>query len=108
MVKDFLVLQIKDAITARNILINNNEKMKNLLDQFVGQPETYQLDIRILEHFLGSDFPDLKLVLRCSLKKFYKPASAAMSLVLRAGIDKETKATFELITESVAKINKSI
>jgi hypothetical protein len=108
MVKNYLVLQIKNAIIARNYIINKNEKMKNLLDQFVGKPATYQLDVDDLEHFLGSDFPDLKLVLRCSLNKIYKPASAAMSLVLRAGIDKETKATFELITESVAKINKSI
>jgi hypothetical protein len=104
----YLEIQINDAITARNQAVENNEKMKSLLDQFVGQPETYQLDIRDLEKFLGSNIPDIKPVLRCSRQKIYKPATPAMSLVLRAGIDKNAKATFDLIRESVKKLNKSI
>jgi hypothetical protein len=109
MVKSYLVLQLKDAIYDRDVAIENNENMKKLLDQFVGKPATYQLDIRKIKYFLGSsNYPDLELVLRCSIDKNYKPLTAAMSLVLRAGIEKNAKSTFELITESVAKINKSI
>lgn len=108
MVKDFLVLQIKNAITARDEAIENNENMKNLLDQFVGKPATYQLDISNIKYYLGSKIPDIKPILRRSLKEFFKPASPAMSLVLRADIEKNAEVTFELITKSVAKINKSI
>ena len=103
-----MVRHIKDAIVARDKVIENNEKMKNLLDQFIGKPATYELDITDLQHYLGTDIPDLKPILRSSLNKIFKPATAAISLVLRAGIEKNAKATFELITQSVSKINKSI
>jgi hypothetical protein len=89
MVKRYLVIQLTDAITARDEAIENNENMKKLLDQFVGQPATYQLHITDLQHYLGLKIPDIKPILRRSLEKIYKPATAAMSLVLRAGIDKK-------------------
>lgn len=111
MVKSYLVLQLTDAIYDRDVAIENNQNMKKLLEQFVGKPAIYQLDIRRIEYYLGlgaSDYPDLELVLRYSLDRIYKPVTAAMSLVLRAGIEKNAQATFELIKESVAKINKSI
>lgn len=82
--------------------------MKNLLDQFLEQPSTYRLDISDLQLYLDSDIQEIEPVLRSSLKQTYKPVTAAMSLVLWAGIEKNAKATFELIRESVAKINKSI
>ena len=83
-----------------------NVKVDQLLSMFKGQPETYQLGVDDLEQHLGpKPFPDLKGVLRCTLNDIYKPATAAMSLVLRAGIEKKTDITFDLIREQVAKIN---
>ena len=104
----FLVRHFQNAIFARDKAIENNEKMKNLLEQFIGTPAHFKLHLTYLQQFLGTDVPDLKPILRGSQYSIYKPATAAMSLVLRAGIDKQTKATFELIRENVAKINNSI
>ena len=88
------------------MIIKNNEKMKNMLDQFIGKPENFELKTSDVDHYLDSDIPDTKSVLRRTLDLNYKPANAAMSLLLRAGIEKGTDATLELIRESIAKINK--
>ena len=101
------MLKVKDAITYYEVALESNTNIKDMLDQFIGKPEIYQLDIESVKHYLSAKIPDLKSVLRCTLKKNYKPANAAMSLVLRAGIEKGTKTTFDSIRESVAKINKS-
>ena len=93
------------ACIARDTAAKNG-KVDQLLSLFKDQPETYQLKVANLEQHLGSKpFPDLNGVLRCTLNDIYKPATAAMSLVLRAGIEKKTKITFDLIREQVAKIN---
>ena len=107
-IKEYLVRVLNKAIRARNQAIENNENMKNLLVNFVGKPENYQLNIETIEYYLGYNIPDIKPILRTSDDKIYKPATAAMSLVLRAGIGENAESTFELIRESVAKTNISI
>ena len=94
-----------DAVIARDAAAAN-ENVDKLLDIFKGQPDTYQITSDIVKMYLGPNIPDLKYLLRSNLKKIFTPASAAMSLVLRAGIKKNEKMTFELIKESVAKICK--
>ena len=104
----FLVSRMEKAINAYDRAVENNEKMKLMLDQFIGKPENYQLDNAEVKRYLSSNIPDLKSVLRVdALGLRYKLSNAAMSLLLRAGIEKGSKATFELIRESVEKINKS-
>lgn len=104
----YLMSRMEKAINAYDKAVENNEKMKLMLDQFIGKPETYQLDNAEVKRYLSSNIPDLKSVLRVdALGLIYKPVNAAMSLVLRAGIEKGTKGTFELIKESVTKINLS-
>ena len=101
----YLVRTVGKARKARDAAAAN-EKIDKLLDLFKGQSATYQLTSDIVKTYLGANIPDLKYVLRSNLDDIYTPASAAMSLVLRAGIKKNTKMTFELIKESVAKICK--
>lgn len=81
--------------------------MKRLLDQFIGKPETYELKNSEVKHYLGANIPDIRSVLRQTIDLKYKPVDAAMSLVLRAGIEHGSKITFELIRQSVKKLNKS-
>ena len=101
----YLIVTMTDAVNARNSAAKD-EKVHKLLELFKGQPETFQLTSDIMYEYLDATIPDLKYVLRSNLKKIYTPGSAAMSLVLRAGIEKNAKVTFELIKESVAKICK--
>lgn len=98
---------MKDAIGYYGQVVEKDENIKKMLGQFRGKSETFQLDIDEVKHFLDENIPDTQSVIKCTFEKYYKPANAAMSLVLRAGIERGTKATFDLIRESVAKINKS-
>ena len=98
-----------EASHHRYSAICKNEKMEKLLDRFVGQPATFCLKEREVQSCLCSyNIEDqVKHVLRCSSDDIYKPVSATMSLLLRSGINKNAKITFDLIKESVEKINKS-
>ena len=80
--------------------------MKRLLDQFIGKPETYRLENNEVKYYLGANNQNIKSVLRQTLDLKYKPVNAAMSLILRAGIEHGSEITFELIIKSVKKINK--
>ena len=98
-----------EASHYRYLAICENDKLEKLLERFVGQPATFFLEEREVQRCLCSyDIKDqVKPVLRCSSDDIYKPVSAAMSLLLRAGINKNAKITFDLIKESVRKVNKS-
>lgn len=112
----YLVEEMQNAVDARDIFVATNEQKgaEELLQLFAGQPETYHLNRVDVKHFLGYATPNLKSVLRLSRNEdpnnpsFYTPATAAMSLVLRAGVEKNAKVSWDLIQEIVAKVNKSI
>lgn len=98
----YLVWKLGKAIDCYDKAIENNEKLKSILDQFIGKSETFELTNN---GYFEWKIP--KSVLRRLINQNYMPTNAAMSLVLRAGIEKGSKATFELIRECVKKINKS-
>ena len=100
---------MNEASHHRYSAICENEKLEKLLERFVGQPATYGLEESEVRNYIGScEIGDnLKYVLRLSSDNIYKPASAEMSLLLRSGINKNAKITFDLIKESVRKVNKS-
>lgn len=99
--------KIKKAIGAKYEAIENNKRMKEMLDQFIGKSETYALDENQVAQCLGANNSDLSSVLRRTLNLKYKPADAAMSLVLRAGIGMDANVTLELIREYVEKVKNS-
>ena len=99
---------MKNALYARNNVIKSNEKVKQLLELFKNQSDTFSLKNHISEKYLDSPFPEFEEVLRVSSSNnVYHPASAAMSLVLRAGLETKIKIDFDLIKTSVAKLEKN-
>ena len=46
------MLKIKDAITSYEIAVKSNSKWKDLLDQFIGKPETDQIETNLVNYFL--------------------------------------------------------
>ena len=98
-----------EASHHRYSAICKNEKMEKLLERFVGQPATFCLEENEVRKYINScEIGDnLKYVLRRSSDNIYKPASAAMSLLLRSGINKNAEITFDSIRECVEKVNKT-
>ncbi len=96
---------VKNARGEYRKAIEIRDDVKKLIDLFIDQPETYYLTDAVLNKNLRPPSPDFENVLRCSLDKVYKPATAAISLVLHAGIEENAKINFDLIKHSVAKLN---
>ncbi len=108
-VQQFVEAQISEAIKKRNELILVDRRVEKILQKFKRQPDTYGVMIDDIQKILSPPKPDLKSVLR-SVRishgdEIFKPATAAMTTVLRYGLERDpitgSSPRFEKISECV-------
>jgi hypothetical protein len=87
-VEHFVIKQINNAIYSRIECISRYPEMENVLNKFK-TIQTAGLDANLISKHANDSQLDFKNVLRFEKRTYtYKPASRAMSIVLRSGIEK--------------------